>query len=315
MSNRSAKFVAAIFASILAGANFSAIAENSAKTADSCLAEPKGAAPAGGHWYFRIDRATRRHCWYLSEEKDKTTAAAPQDAAASAAALAGAAARPTDLVPPRANASVRKSIADAHAELPSPQARADHNAGVNVQPGNSGAAGATEIQNSQRAVAADANAQPSVITSRWPDGSGASSSNNPRLAAADPPASPQADAKPAPPPTASPVALAAADATLQKQSGSTRMLLMVMAAALALAGVTASLVVRFGRASVVQPGIGGDRRAIWDSVNTDRSSSSLFPSENVPRWRDEVARDPHTPDDPERQVREMLARLARSAQT
>jgi hypothetical protein len=315
MSNRSAKFVAAIFAGILAGANFSAIAENSAKTTDSCLAEPKGAPPAGGHWYFRIDRATKRHCWYLGEEKDKTAAAAPQDAAASTAAPAVAAAPPTDLVPPRANASVRKSIADAHAELPSPQARADQNAGVNVQPGNSGAAAATGNQNSQRAVAADADAQPSVVTSRWPDGSGASSSNNPPLAAADPPAGPQAEAKPAPQPTASPVALAAADSSLQKRSGSTQMLLMVMAGALALASVTASLVFRFGRARAVQPEVWGERRTIWDSIDTDRSSPSLFPNENVPRWRDQIARDPRAPDDPERRVREMLAQLARSAQT
>jgi hypothetical protein len=320
MSNRTAKFVAAIFASILAGANFAAVAENASKPADNCLSGPKGGVPAGSHWYYRIDRATQRHCWYLGEEKDKTAAAAPQDAAASTAAPAAAAAPPTDLVPPQANASVRKSIADAHAELPSPQARADQGAGVNVQPGNGGAAamaGITAgIQNSQPAVAPDAPAQPSIVTSRWPDSAGVSSSNNPQIAAADPPASAPANAKaaPQPAPAASPVALAAADAPLQRQSGSgsTQMLLLVMAAALALAGVTASLVFRFGRAAGAQPGFRDDRRAIWDSVDTDRSSPSTFPNENVPRWRDQIARDPRPPDDPERRLKEMLARLARS---
>jgi len=82
MANRTAKFVAAIFASFLAGANFAAVAENAAKPADSCLSGPKGAVPAGGHWYYRIDRATKRHCWYIGEEKDKTAAAVPRDAAA-----------------------------------------------------------------------------------------------------------------------------------------------------------------------------------------------------------------------------------------
>ena len=33
--------------------------------AEACLAAPKTAAPGGQHWYFHIDRATRRKCWYL----------------------------------------------------------------------------------------------------------------------------------------------------------------------------------------------------------------------------------------------------------
>src|SRR6266404_4452130 len=311
MSNRTAKFVSAIFASVLAGANFAAVAENAAKPADSCLSGPKGAMPAGSHWYYRIDRATKRHCWYLGEEKDKTAAAAPQDAAASTAAAAPA--PPTDLVPPQPQAGVRKSVADAHAELPSPQARADQDAGVNVQPANGAAAAVPAIQNSQRASAPDAGAPPSIVTARWPDSSGVSSSNDPQLAAADPPASASANTSPAPQPAASPLSLAAADSTLQKQSGSTQMLLMVMAGALALAGITASLVFRFARRRAVQPEVWSDRRAIWDSVDTGRSSPSLFPNENVPRWRDNVTRDPRAPDDPERRVQELLARLAKSA--
>jgi hypothetical protein len=34
--------------------------------AEDCLAAPNGASPAGQHWYYRIDRTTRRHCWYLA---------------------------------------------------------------------------------------------------------------------------------------------------------------------------------------------------------------------------------------------------------
>src|SRR5260370_32290185 len=112
MSNRTAKFVSAIFASVLAGANFAAVAENAAKPADSCLSGPKGAMPAGSHWYYRIDRATKRHCWYLGEEKDKTAPAAPQDAAPSTPAPPAAPAPPTDLDPPPPNARVRKAVAD-----------------------------------------------------------------------------------------------------------------------------------------------------------------------------------------------------------
>ena len=33
--------------------------------ADNCLAAPKTAAPGGQHWYYHVDRASRRKCWYL----------------------------------------------------------------------------------------------------------------------------------------------------------------------------------------------------------------------------------------------------------
>jgi len=33
--------------------------------ADDCLAQPNSNAPEGSHWYYHIDRATQRKCWYL----------------------------------------------------------------------------------------------------------------------------------------------------------------------------------------------------------------------------------------------------------
>jgi hypothetical protein len=36
--------------------------------ADECLSGPKGTAPKGSHWYYRVDRPTGRHCWYLGAE-------------------------------------------------------------------------------------------------------------------------------------------------------------------------------------------------------------------------------------------------------
>lgn len=32
---------------------------------DECKAKPDSSAPAGLHWYYRVDRANNRHCWYL----------------------------------------------------------------------------------------------------------------------------------------------------------------------------------------------------------------------------------------------------------
>jgi hypothetical protein len=33
--------------------------------AEDCLAKPGAAGPPGSHWYYRLDRATKRQCWYL----------------------------------------------------------------------------------------------------------------------------------------------------------------------------------------------------------------------------------------------------------
>ena len=342
MSNRSAKFVSALVASILAGTNFAAVAQNTAKedsaketnaketnakTADTCLSGPKGPLPAGGHWYYRVDRATKRNCWYIGEEKDKSARAAPKDSTASAAAPAPEA--PPPAPPVAANAAspqqainVRKSIADARAEFTAPQARA----GDLSEPQTTGTVPVAGIANSQRATAADAPTPSSPVSSRWPESSGVSPSSGPRLAAAEPPQdlqSQQTDATPAPQPAIAPVALAAADSSPEKQAASMQMLLLAMAGALALAGITASLIFRFGRARAMQPAMRGDRRAIWDSVQPQRMSPSLFSDEDTPIWRRDpprnpplrLTRDPRAPDDPERRVTEMLARLARSAQT
>jgi hypothetical protein len=36
--------------------------------ADNCIAKPNAPAPRGQHWYYHLDRATQRQCWYLREE-------------------------------------------------------------------------------------------------------------------------------------------------------------------------------------------------------------------------------------------------------
>ena len=80
MSNRSAISVAAMFASILAGANFASVTDVHAQAAaDNCLTAPKDKTPAGRHWYYRLDRGTKRQCWYLRDENDKSARAAPQN--------------------------------------------------------------------------------------------------------------------------------------------------------------------------------------------------------------------------------------------
>src|SRR5436309_15953849 len=39
--------------------------------ADECLRSPNGSSPTGSHWYYRVDRSSGRHCWYLGSEGQK----------------------------------------------------------------------------------------------------------------------------------------------------------------------------------------------------------------------------------------------------
>jgi hypothetical protein len=38
---------------------------NAALAAVECITEPNREPPEGGHWYYHVDRATDRKCWYL----------------------------------------------------------------------------------------------------------------------------------------------------------------------------------------------------------------------------------------------------------
>jgi hypothetical protein len=50
--------------------------------ADECLARPGAAAPKGSHWYYRIDRPTKRRCWYIGAQKARSAASTERTEAA-----------------------------------------------------------------------------------------------------------------------------------------------------------------------------------------------------------------------------------------
>src|SRR6266496_3721884 len=49
----------------------------SAPAAETCLTAPKGAAPQGSHWYYRLEQGSQRKCWRLVR-KDKGQSATAQ---------------------------------------------------------------------------------------------------------------------------------------------------------------------------------------------------------------------------------------------
>jgi hypothetical protein len=337
MSNRSAKFAVALAASILAGANFTAVAQNAAKpadagaadtkTADNCLAGPKGTAPAGSHWFYHLDRATKKHCWYLGDAKGKTAKAAAaqqqppaadQTDASTADASPQQQAQPQQQPPlqPQPQAAMRQSIANAHAELTSPQATSAPASAADTAPPSAAASSSS----------APADAQSPTVNARWFDAKTMAGANGTRQAAAQPTAVEQADATPQQADAAAPAAQAAVEAPTDKPSSSTQMLLIVMVGALALAGVVSALVFRLTRTRTPPYEIRDEWRAPWDSNRRDSPPpkpayrerpvrlSEMPPRRSEPPMpRRESVRDPVQSEEDNRQIAEMLQRLARSA--
>jgi hypothetical protein len=305
MPNRTAKFVSAIFASVLAGIALSTTSYGATPAADDCLSGPKDQAPQGSHWYYRIDRATKRHCWYLRGERETVSQITAPNASPAAPA-----AKP---VAPNTGPAMQRSIADAHAELNSPQTPGAQDTGTAAAPLTSAPAGdTTNIGNIQPANARDANTQRSAIASRWPDQSDASSSADPGPTESNPDATVQAQSDAAPP-TA--FALTVADSSSEKtETGSLRMLLLIIIGALSVAGLMGSAIFRFGSLQRIgRRDIRGDRRSIWDPVSIDHLSPPAFANSSERRREVCIPRELAAADDPDDGITEMLARLARSA--
>ncbi|MGY4436668.1 hypothetical protein ACVWWO_009145 [Bradyrhizobium sp. F1.13.1] len=179
----------------------------------------------------------KRQCWYLRAEGGKATqtAQAALDTPAADSAL-----------------PQQHSVQDARAEYLTPQSIA-----TVKTPAQAGPAPTQQAAS----PSADVNAQQPAVAGRWPDATTASAapteqpSPAPVAAAAQP-----TTTKPAKSPA--PMALAAADSTADKQTGSLQMLLLVIGGALALAGILASVVYRFAGGRVHA---GDQRRVNWDN--------------------------------------------------
>src|SRR5438105_909456 len=74
MSMTRAAFVWSAHAAVLlASMNLAIGATRAEGAAEPCLAKPHSAAPQGSHWFYRVDRVSRRHCWYLGSDRKKRT--------------------------------------------------------------------------------------------------------------------------------------------------------------------------------------------------------------------------------------------------
>jgi len=310
MSKRTAKLVfTAIFVSLLAGIPLVTASHGAPAEADKCLSGPKGAPPAGGHWYYRVDRATKRACWYVGDAKEKLAPAAPETSPPAAASVA-----------PSNSARTQLSIANARAEFPAPAMRPEPETFAGQRAAPATIAGAINPENDRRANASDTGADRSVVAARWFEPTSMASSA-PSQASADQSANQPQVASELAPPTA-PFRLAAADASSVKPSGSVQQLLIVIVGALALAGLLASAIFRLsGARRTGRRATGLDGRVNWDLARTSRrtppdetqGAASLRAVDVLPEAG--FSRDPRAAEDPNERIAQMLTRLARSTAT
>jgi hypothetical protein len=68
MPRRTTFFVPAILTICLATV---CLTVEASRAADDCITKPNAPSPQGSHWYYRVDRATHRECWYLGAEGTK----------------------------------------------------------------------------------------------------------------------------------------------------------------------------------------------------------------------------------------------------
>jgi len=289
MSNLTAKFAPILLAGVAASAVVVALPVRAVRAADTCLTEPKGDAPHGKHWHYRIERGTGHHCWYLRGEDEKAAdapSAAPTEKVASQQPDASASrsfAEAHDEVAPRTSTANRTSTNNAS---PAPAA-------PSVWPTAAAAAPAAPSDAAATTPAATPDASPSPVASRWPQTSDTAPADATPVAAAPATTSPQgdpsmvvADAAPttaAEPPSAPPPPADLAAPPVERQTGSLRTLLLVAFGALALAGFTGSAVYRLGRRSKRNNWL-RERNAWQDAQNPHRP-----PWVDEPRIQPELA--------------------------
>ena len=146
-----AKFVSAIFASFSRCIPLPRYRTGRRGRQRNVSPGPKGDCSQGSHWYYRIDRATKRHCWYLGESGAQGVPGAPRR-------LTGGAIDCAEPEPPAA------FCGDAHAELPARASIEQPNGAGRPNWPRSGGCGKTQAQPRV------ANEAAAVIASRWPDG-------------------------------------------------------------------------------------------------------------------------------------------------
>jgi hypothetical protein len=286
MSSRAADLASAILVGVLVGVFAGAyLIIMPYGSADDCLVAPKGDAPQGQHWYYRIDRGTKRHCWYLKDEGEKVARAASRERTAAGKSASG-----------KTEAAVQRSVADAHAELPSRSRIEDNSRAVATRPAQAAVIANTAAAGANSGVTDD-NGAGSNVLSRWPEPTAINSTadtptdSRPLVVAENTqpdPAPASATLAPAMSATQTDVmtdgtAPVAGSTAVGKYSGSLQELLLVAFAALALAGLSGSAVYRLASLRHTKRRYDASRRsADWQMPKKKRRAAKMKPEHVAP---------------------------------
>jgi hypothetical protein len=274
MPNRMGNAGTAILVGALAGVTLVVAMHGAAHATDNCLSGPKGAAPKGSHWYYRIDHATKRNCWYVRAEGEKPVSSRSSSVAE---------------VSPQPETPLQPAVANARAEA---------NPADIEQPN-----GVAE----ERAESAAADNGQSTVASRWLDQAGADTIDTSTPKPADSSASINST------PSLAAAPLAAADARSASPSGSVSTLFLVIVGALALAALLAGVIFRFGNAKRNdRQDLGRNQRAPWDSIDVGATIRSPPLATETPTPKTGPARDRHEAVIPD-EIVQLLSKLSKEA--
>jgi len=339
MSNRTAIIASAIIAGCASIISITSISTGAVYAADECLASPKATTPAGGHWYYRIEKGTKRKCWYLGDagaKVNKTVVAKPAAGEDDASEPTAKTSPATESVPQK---PIRKSVANARAELTTALPDEDPAlAGTTWPPLNEPASNTTTSNDNQTAAAQPrlsvtdpSSMQSWTMASRWPQ---PNAGNEERAVAP-----PQEPARQAPALTAerlvtaaattgaatadpTPVAVTTSSPQAQAESDSISIgiLLSVLVGVLALAAIIGPVIFKYAKPRKLREATPATRRPIWD-LNTTSQQRPLFAQDDVARKRPVVLDDPyfdeqryepqHPTDTTADEIEELLARASR----
>lgn len=335
MSNRTAAIACAVIAGCVSifGTSVSATAAPAAEPAaqNECLSGPKGATPAGAHWYYRIEKGTKRKCWYLADEVAKTKKAATPAPASSTAAE-------EDTPPPTkitsapkqetSKKSIQKSVANARAELTTGTDDDPALAETTWPPMPSPAAADVRADNQVAAIQQAREAAPNQgwnVATRWPEPAAAASASDQPAAATPAPAQPALTAErlataAAPAPAAPPVAATTAATRAPQQATqpaeseglSLRVFLSILVCLLALAAIVGPLLFKYFRPKPREDEhTYGQRRQIWDLNESDQTFLQDNPPPALAPHYPHALPEPRMLDDATDEIEELLARVSK----
>ena len=286
MTNRMGNSVTAILLGALASVTLVVATNGVAHAAETCLSGPKGAAPKGSHWYYRIDHATKRNCWYVRAEGEKPVASQNS---------------PLSQTSPQAETPLQPSVANARAEAgPADLGQSNAAAAERAPP--------AAANNDQASDAPAADNGQSTVASRWLDRAGAEP-----ITGSTPKPDDSGASVNSPAPSAAVAPLAAADARSASPAGSVSTLFLVIVGALAVAALFAGIIFRFGNARRNErQDFDRDRHAPWDSIDAGATIRSPPLATETPTPQSSPARERHEAVIPD-EIVQLLSRLSKEA--